>query len=124
LTVRQSLANARLNSKDCAFPIGHGARVVPEIEFRDVAVQILFGAMLVIAPHSAFENAKEAFNRVRRHVATSVFVGRMLDRFMGRKFFAYCAVDIAFVSMQSAFAVNVLTNDLGDGRCVSGRDME
>jgi hypothetical protein len=42
---------------------------VTEIEFCEVAVQMLFAAMLINAFHAAFENAVMAFHRVRTNKA-------------------------------------------------------
>jgi hypothetical protein len=46
---------------------GDGRIVRTEIKFRERAVQILFGTMLLVSPHDAFEDA--AFNGVHRHIA-------------------------------------------------------
>jgi hypothetical protein len=47
---------------------------IPEIEFAQVSVQMLFGAMLIDALHAALEDGIETFNRVRVDLAANVFV--------------------------------------------------
>ena len=42
-----------------------GAVAVAEIELRQIAVQMLFAAMLIDALHAALEDREEAFDRVR-----------------------------------------------------------
>jgi hypothetical protein len=42
--------------------------IVAEIEFRNVSMQVLFGAMLIEALHAAFKDAVVAFDGVCVHI--------------------------------------------------------
>lgn len=46
---------------------------IPEIEFCDVAVQVLFGTMLIDALHPALEHTIETLNRISVDRPASVF---------------------------------------------------
>ena len=59
---------------DCTLIIGQGAVRIPEIKFVQVALQVLFAAVVIHAAHTALEDAKEAFDGVGGDVATDVFV--------------------------------------------------
>jgi hypothetical protein len=61
LPVREALAFTALYGKHGTFPVCDVAGVVTEIEFREIAVQVLLCTMLIVAPHSALKNAEEAF---------------------------------------------------------------
>ena len=62
LTIREALAFATLYGKHGTFPVCNIAGAVAEIEFREIAMQVLFGAMLIVAAHTALEDTKEAFD--------------------------------------------------------------
>lgn len=49
--------------------------IVAEVKFRQIAVKVLLGAMLIDALHAAFEDAEIAFNRVGMNRATNVLLG-------------------------------------------------
>ena len=55
-------------------PVQRRAVVVAEVKFREVAVQMLFGAMLIDALHAALEDAEIAFNRVGVDGAAHVLI--------------------------------------------------
>ena len=66
-TIRETLAFNALDSKHRTFPIGDtegSPVVVAEIKFREVAVKVLFVAMMVHAAHAALEDAEVAFDRI------------------------------------------------------------
>ena len=48
---------------------------MPEIKFGGVAMQVLFGAMLIDADHASFEHAVIAFNAVGVDVSAGLSVG-------------------------------------------------
>jgi hypothetical protein len=57
--VRETLALSILDGQRRTFPIGNAegrAVIVAEIKFREIAMQVLFLAMLVGAAHSALEH--------------------------------------------------------------------
>ena len=59
MAVREALTFDPLEGKLRTFPIGYaecGTVVKSEIEFREIAVQVLFFAMLVGAAHAALEH--------------------------------------------------------------------
>jgi hypothetical protein len=59
LTIREPLASRTLYRKDCTFPIIIAklyAVIVPKIVFGEIAVQMLFGAMLIHAAHAPLED--------------------------------------------------------------------
>jgi hypothetical protein len=65
--VGEALARHALNGGDSAVNVAASesdAVIVPEIKFREITVQVLFLAVLVDALHAAFEDRREAFNRV------------------------------------------------------------
>lgn len=64
--------------------------------------------------HPALEDREEAFNRVRSHVAASVFLLAVIDRLVGRGVLADVVVDARRVGMQAGFLRHVLAHDLGD----------
>lgn len=58
-TIRETLARDTLHCKLRTFPIGNaesGAIVETEIKLCEIAVKMLFGAMLIRATHSALEH--------------------------------------------------------------------
>ena len=62
-----TLASRRFDRKCRTFPIVHADRsavVEPEIKFRQIAVQVLFGAVLMDALHAAIEQAEHVFSGV------------------------------------------------------------
>ncbi len=52
-----------------------------EIELSQIALQVLFAAVLIGADHAALEHRKEAFQRVRVDAIADVFLG-MVNAFM------------------------------------------
>lgn len=101
-----------------------GAVAIAEIKFRQVTVQVLFFAMLVGAAHAAFENRKIAFNSVGADRPARIFLCRVVDGFVARKFAAQFHIVSAFIGHHRSFAVYVFSHyrrDLPDAR---GIDME
>lgn len=72
--IGQPLALCAPYSGDRPFHVSDLARVVAEIELRQVAVQMLLFTVLINAFHSPFEDREETFHRVRVNVASHVFV--------------------------------------------------
>ncbi len=72
-----------------------GAIVVTEIEFRQIAVQVLLGTMLIDAAHSALENREVAFDRIGGcDVFRNVLANVVLHSAVLRKLFADPMVEI------------------------------
>src|ERR1700685_519533 len=86
--------------------------VVAEIKLRDVAMQVLFAAMLVDALHAALEDAVVAFERVHVHIAVDVFALVVVDLLMlGNTETAAIFVVSRRIRHQPAFLVHVATDD-------------
>lgn len=49
--------------------------VVTEIEFRKIAVQVLFGTVLIDATHTSLEDREHVLNGVGVDNATGIFTG-------------------------------------------------
>ena len=49
------------------------AVIIPEIEFREIAVKVLFAAMLVDVLHAALEKTKVAFGGINMNVVAGIF---------------------------------------------------
>ena len=67
-----------------------------------IALEVLFTAVLIHACHTALEHAEEAFNCVRGHVTSGVLSGAVVDRLMLGELFAQFVVQRAFVRVQTA----------------------
>ena len=93
---------ARAN--DCALGSHHvidtkrDAVRVAEIEFAQIAVQMLFVAVLINAFHATLENAVKPFDCVGMDNATAIFFCAMIHAFMSGKLAADCLVMAPFVS--------------------------
>jgi hypothetical protein len=58
-TIREALAFDTLDGKVCTFPVIEAERcasIEAEIVFREIAMKVLFAAVLINALHAAFEN--------------------------------------------------------------------
>ena len=73
LPVREALAFTAFYGERRTFTIRDVASVVAEIKLGQIPVQVLFFAVLIVAAHTALEDAEIAFNGVGRHVAASIF---------------------------------------------------
>lgn len=79
--IGQALADHTKQRSAAALPIVAAVRfavVVPELELREISVQVLLGAMLLDALHAALENRKAALDRVRVNTATDILAGLMV----------------------------------------------
>lgn len=77
-----------------------GAVRIPEIEFVQIRLQVLFAAVVIHATHAALENAKIAFDCVRRRLAARIFAVAMIDRLMRRERLAGLLVELRFVRVE------------------------
>src|SRR6266571_113813 len=94
-----------------ALPIIKLAVVVPELEFAQVAVQVLFRNTVVNAVKPAPQHPEEALNRVRMHVAPDVFIRAMAHGFMAaRVLFANAAIARPFIGQYAGGLVHILAN--------------
>jgi len=91
-----------------------GARIVPEIELRKIAVKVLLIALLIDTPHPALERVEEAFNGVRGYVAASIFLLEMHNPLMSGELLADSPLHAAFVGMEAAFTVHILAHEFGN----------
>ena len=55
---------------------------IAEIELAQIALQMLFAAMLIRSDHSALEDRKDAFNGVCGSRVAHVFLAAMIDGFV------------------------------------------
>ena len=83
------------------------AVAVAEVEFVDVALQMLARAMLIDAAHSALEDAEIAFDGVGVNLTTPIFFDAVLDGFMPIKEPANRLLRSSFVGVQLGQAADV-----------------
>jgi hypothetical protein len=73
---------------------------MPKIEFRDIAVQVLFAAMLIDAFHAALEHRIVALRRVDADlhicyaVGIGIFLARVINHVVRFEVFAKITVDV------------------------------
>ena len=126
-SIGQALANDTLERLYGAGFIVHAQRdavVIAEIIFAQIAVKVLFIAMLIDALHAALEDREIAFNgigvsRRRGHIPCAVH-----DGFMRGDMRVRALIEAAFIGVQAAFAGDVRDHDLRHGRLVGVLDME
>lgn len=97
-----------------------GARVIAELKFRQIAVQMLFAAMLIYATHAALEDRECAFNGVGVDGAVTVIdvlACAVQGGAMLRELFADLAIHRRFVGHQTGFTGDVGANDGVDFIC-------
>lgn len=90
------------------------AGVVTEIEFRKIAFQVLFSAVLIDTLHAAFEDREEAFNGVGADVATGILAFTVIYTLMAGILFAGFAVQHRLVGHKIGIARNVGEQDFTD----------
>lgn len=116
-SVGEALALGARNDQVCALHVIDAqadAVVIPEVKFRDVAVQMMLRAMLVDADHAALENAVVAFDRVGVDEAISdVFASTVAGEVVPGKALAEGGILHRFVG-----------HDVGGGRDVRFDDRE
>src|SRR5579862_4668952 len=107
----QSLAADAFERIGCAFCIFNTARgtvVIAEIEFRQIAVQMITAAMLVRAIHAALEHTKKVLNRVGVPLAAYVLMLRMVYGLMVSKLFRYLAIQTRVIGHQHRIRRDIL----------------
>jgi hypothetical protein len=101
------------------------AVVVSEIEFSGVAVQMMLGAMLIDADHSALEHAVEALDGVGVDVSVpNVFVAAMGGKFVGGEMLRKAVVLPGFVGHYMRGRMHVCLDDRQQVRSSGPADME
>jgi hypothetical protein len=98
--------------------------IVSEIKFREIAVQMLLGAVLIDAFHAALEDGIVAFDGVGGDLAAYIFLFAVVHRAMVFELAANFHVVPRFVGHQAAFPTDVRPQDrrnVGNRRVV---DME
>ena len=88
---------------------------VTEIKLGKVAMQVLLAAMLIGAFHPAFEDRKEAFNRVRVNVAAHILVCAVADKIMACEISVDAAIVISLIGDHAGFLGDVFAQDRFDG---------
>ncbi len=114
----------RSNSADSVIIPKRGTVVIAEVKFREIAVQMFLGAVLVDALHAALENREEAFDRIGVNITTHIFAARMSHGFRSREVFSNFDVVFAFIGMQARFAGDVAFYNRIDSRSISGCRMK
>src|SRR3546814_12385912 len=112
--IRQTLTDDTYHRNVGSLAIIHAVRdpvVIPELIFRQIAMQMLFTAMLIDALHAAFEDTEIAFDGVA--VARAVGAIDILARAVRRgavhsAMQLHVAIAAMFVSHHSRFAGDVL----------------
>src|SRR5207248_11749774 len=101
---------------------------IAEIELRQVAVQVLLGAMLINALHAALEDRIEAFDGIGMNGALAlvpdVFLIGVTNGVMTGKFLAYATIQGSLIGHDLGFARDVLTDDRHDIRDGGALNME
>jgi hypothetical protein len=87
--------------------------LVPEIKLRQIAVQVLLGAMLVDAHHSALEYRID-LDRVGVGIVANVYHLVVRDRFVASELLPDLAVLGSLVGHKLGFAGNVLAHGRGN----------
>ena len=81
--------------------------VVAEVKFCEIAVQMLLRTELVDAPHSSFEDRKEAFDGVGMSLANDIFADLMPNHAMRSEHGANVAIDAVIVGHDHEVHVQV-----------------
>jgi hypothetical protein len=87
------------------------AVAVTEIKLGKIAMQVLFGAVLVNALNSALENRVIAFNRVRVDVITNILFSLVVHRVVAKEPAAERFLPASLIRHHNAFAFDVVVND-------------
>lgn len=77
------------------------ALVEPERKFVNVTVQVLRAGVMIDAYQAAFQDGKDAFDAVCRHVAADIFAGAVTDGFVVEAHAAQGAISGMFVGMKN-----------------------
>ncbi len=99
-----------------------GTIVIAEIKFRQIAMQMLFAAMLIDTTHAALENCEIALDGICRYVAACVFLLGVIDGFVRRELLANLLVQLAFIGMEAALTINVAANNIDHDISMSAWD--
>jgi hypothetical protein len=135
--IRPSICQSLSNDTFCEnFSARHilkancGAVRITEIEFRNVAMQMLLAAMLISALHPTLKNRVVSFDRVCIHVYAgfsvdlSVLIARMVYGVVLGKVLAELTVNATFVSYYLCLFGDVRLNDRDNVLFLGAIDME
>ena len=116
LMVLQALALRSRQQGVGARCIRHVTAVISEIEFREIAGQVLLADAVERAIDATLQDREVAFNRVGMDEAAKpdIFVGGMVHGAVSREFLADGRIDAAFVRHQVGLAAGVLHDDRAD----------
>jgi hypothetical protein len=87
------------------------AVIITEVEFSDIAVQMLFVAVLINAFHATFEDAVVALNRIGMNGTAHIFLGFVADALMAREMIAKREIAASFIGHHRGFFRDVGLND-------------
>ena len=87
-------------------------------------MQVLLGAVLVDAVHTAFEDGEISLNRIRRHIAARILFVGVIDRFVRCKLPTDARIKPAFIRVQARLSIDIVQHDIDHSffRCI--RNME
>jgi hypothetical protein len=97
---------------------------MPEIELRQIAVQMLFPTVLVRALHPTLENAEIRLNGIGVNFANHVFASGMANNPVVRVFIVLAAIMGAVVGHDVRFLGDVGVDDRRHGGRIREFDME
>lgn len=101
-----------------------GSGIVPEIEFREIPVQVLFGAMVIDALHPPLEDAEKPLDRIGVDLPPSIFPAGVVDGLMACYMPVGIQIDTAFIGVEDCSGGNIPGNK-GVGRdFISPLDVE
>jgi hypothetical protein len=87
------------------------AIAIAEIKFAQIAMQMLFAAMLIDAFHATFEHAVEILDGVGMNRPAHIFIRFVTDALMAREMIAELGIMTAFVGHHRGFFRNVGLDD-------------
>jgi hypothetical protein len=117
LPVSEPLSNDAFNRAFGALHVIYAkanAIAVPEIELRQISVQVLLFAMLIYAFHAALEDRIVAFDGVGVDDPAHVFVGRVIDGLMHPIFVAKFVIGGQFIAQDESFFGDVCARAIAE----------
>src|SRR5205823_6419365 len=101
---------------------------IAEVEFRQVAVQMLLATMLVNADHAALEDRVEAFDGIGVNSALAlipnIFLIAVTNGAVTGKLLPYAVVNVGLIGHEVGFTGDVLAHNRDDARNARILDME
>jgi hypothetical protein len=89
--------------------------VIAKVKFGQIAVQVLFAAVLVHALHAALEDREAALDYILLRLVTKIFLGAVAHGLMARELAANMHILARLVRHDAGFAGYVFAHDRHDG---------